>query len=65
MLLIPCPWCGARAQSEFSYGGDATLKRPAPDGPATLAEVLHGATAPIAARPVRRSLGFHTTLVTT
>ena len=33
MLLIPCPWCGARAQSEFSYGGDATLKRPAPDAP--------------------------------
>jgi len=31
MLLIPCPWCGARAQSEFSYGGDATLERPAPD----------------------------------
>jgi heterotetrameric sarcosine oxidase delta subunit len=33
VLLIPCPWCGARAQSEFSYGGDATLKRPAPDAP--------------------------------
>jgi methylglutamate dehydrogenase subunit B len=33
MLLIPCPWCGARAQSEFSYGGDATLERPAPDAP--------------------------------
>ncbi len=33
MLLIPCPWCGTRAQSEFSYGGDATLKRPAPDAP--------------------------------
>ena len=33
MLLIPCPWCGARAQSEFAYGGDATLKRPATDAP--------------------------------
>jgi sarcosine oxidase subunit delta len=33
VLLIPCPWCGARAQSEFNYGGDATLKRPAPDAP--------------------------------
>ena len=33
MLLIPCPWCGARAQSEFTYGGDATLTRPAPDAP--------------------------------
>ena len=31
MLLIPCPWCGPRAQVEFTYGGDATAKRPAPD----------------------------------
>ena len=31
MLLIPCPWCGARAQIEFTYGGDATLQRPAVD----------------------------------
>jgi heterotetrameric sarcosine oxidase delta subunit len=29
MLLIPCPWCGPRAQTEFSYGGDATARRPA------------------------------------
>jgi len=28
MLLITCPWCGERAQVEFSYGGDATVKRP-------------------------------------
>ena len=33
MLLIPCPWCGARNQIEFTYGGDATLKRPPPDAP--------------------------------
>ena len=31
MLLIPCPWCGPRAQVEFTYGGDAAAKRPAPD----------------------------------
>ncbi len=31
MILIPCPYCGPRAQSEFTYGGDATVKRPAPD----------------------------------
>jgi heterotetrameric sarcosine oxidase delta subunit len=31
VLLIPCPWCGPRAQVEFTYGGDATLKRPAND----------------------------------
>ena len=29
MLLIPCPWCGPRAQIEFAYGGDATVQRPA------------------------------------
>lgn len=33
MLLIPCPWCGPRAQLEFTYGGDATVERPAPDAP--------------------------------
>jgi methylglutamate dehydrogenase subunit B len=33
MLLIPCPWCGPRAQSEFTYGGDATVKRPPFDAP--------------------------------
>jgi heterotetrameric sarcosine oxidase delta subunit len=29
MLLIPCPWCGPRDHVEFSYGGDATVRRPA------------------------------------
>jgi heterotetrameric sarcosine oxidase delta subunit len=29
MLLIPCPWCGPRDQVEFTYGGDATVTRPA------------------------------------
>jgi len=33
MMLIPCPWCGPRNQIEFTYGGDATLRRPAPDAP--------------------------------
>jgi sarcosine oxidase subunit delta len=28
MLLIQCPWCGARAESEFSYGGEAGISRP-------------------------------------
>ncbi len=31
MLLIPCPWCGPRSQIEFTYGGDATVRRPAAD----------------------------------
>ena len=29
MLLITCPWCGPRAQIEFTYGGDASVVRPA------------------------------------
>jgi len=33
MMLIPCPWCGPRSQIEFTYGGDATLRRPATDAP--------------------------------
>ena len=28
MLLIQCPWCGARAETEFSYGGEAGIVRP-------------------------------------
>jgi heterotetrameric sarcosine oxidase delta subunit len=33
MLLIPCPWCGPRNQIEFTYGGDATVQRPANHAP--------------------------------
>lgn len=28
MLLIKCPWCGERDETEFSYGGEAAIKRP-------------------------------------
>ena len=28
MLMIECPWCGSRDQSEFSYGGEAHIVRP-------------------------------------
>ncbi len=28
MLLINCPWCGPRAEIEFSYGGEAHIARP-------------------------------------
>eukprot|EP00494_Astrolonche_serrata_P004493 UN04506 len=31
MLRIDCPWCGIRNEDEFSYGGDATVNRPADD----------------------------------
>ena len=28
MLLIKCPWCGVRDETDFSYGGEAGIKRP-------------------------------------
>ncbi len=28
MLLIDCPYCGERAETEFSYGGEAGISRP-------------------------------------
>jgi len=31
MLLIRCPWCGDRPETEYLYGADATKTRPAPD----------------------------------
>jgi heterotetrameric sarcosine oxidase delta subunit len=31
MLRIACPVCGLRDETEFAYGGDATLVRPAHD----------------------------------
>jgi len=27
VLLIECPWCGPRAETEFSYGGEAGIER--------------------------------------
>ena len=29
MLLIQCPYCGARPELEFAYGGQAHVARPA------------------------------------
>lgn len=31
-MRIPCPYCGSRDAAEFSYFGDATLRRPEPTG---------------------------------
>jgi sarcosine oxidase, subunit delta len=28
VLMIPCPWCGPRAEVEFRYGGQAHLTHP-------------------------------------
>jgi sarcosine oxidase subunit delta len=32
-MRLTCPICGTRGIEEFSYFGDATLKRPAPGAP--------------------------------
>jgi heterotetrameric sarcosine oxidase delta subunit len=29
MMLITCPWCGPRDETEFHYGGEANLAHPA------------------------------------
>lgn len=31
MLRIDCPFCGVRDHDEFTYGGDASVERPALD----------------------------------
>jgi sarcosine oxidase subunit delta len=31
MLLIPCPHCGPRPETEFAYGGETHIVRPDPD----------------------------------
>jgi sarcosine oxidase subunit delta len=36
MLQIECPWCGPRAEIEFSCGGEAYIARPAE--PATISD---------------------------
>jgi heterotetrameric sarcosine oxidase delta subunit len=32
-VRIPCPFCGPRGNDEFTYLGDATLRRPDPAAP--------------------------------
>ncbi len=31
MLIIDCPWCGPRDETEFQCGGEAHIVRPDPD----------------------------------
>ncbi len=37
MLLIPCPWCGPRNETEFHYGGQAGVQYPG--DPASVSDV--------------------------
>ena len=34
MIRIPCPFCGERDHSEFTYGGDGSIQYPALDASA-------------------------------
>ena len=55
MLLITCPWCGPREQSEFSCGGEAHIVRPVDtDALLARARVLR---ASVSGRLTRRELG--------
>lgn len=40
MLLIACPWCGPRDQTEYTFVGDGTVRRPADSLAASEAEWL-------------------------
>lgn len=39
MLLIPCPYCGPRAEIEFRCGGEGHIQRPGPLDPAFEGEI--------------------------
>ncbi len=40
MLLVPCPWCGDRDETEFAYGGQAHV--PYPEDPDALDDAAWG-----------------------
>ena len=39
-MRIPCPFCGPRGNEEFTYLGDASVRRPDPSAPAA-AKAFH------------------------
>ena len=57
MMLIPCPWCGPRNETEFHYGGQAGVPYPAePAEPAALTDAGWGRYLFVRANPKG---GFH------
>lgn len=40
MMLIPCPWCGPRHETEYRYGGEA--QRAYPEDPHALTDTQWG-----------------------
>ncbi len=41
MLLIPCPWCGPRAEPEFRFGGEPASRPAAAVGDEIWADYLY------------------------
>ena len=41
MLLIPCPWCGLRDESEFDYGGNHIVFPQITDPPTSSVTTWH------------------------
>jgi heterotetrameric sarcosine oxidase delta subunit len=58
-MLIRCPWCGERPFAEFSYGGDATVGRPARPEEASDAEWYAYVYLRKNPRGAHRELWFH------
>ena len=52
MLLIRCPWCGARDETEFAYGAEAGVAYPA--DPAALSDAEWSAYLFVRANPKGR-----------
>jgi sarcosine oxidase subunit delta len=55
-MRIPCPYCGSRDASEFSYSGDATLTRPAPDNADAMFDYVYLRDNPVG---VHREYWYH------
>jgi heterotetrameric sarcosine oxidase delta subunit len=58
-MRIPCPFCGERDSSEFTYLGDADSTRPdptQPDAPARFVEAVYLRISPAGAH---RELWYH------
>jgi methylglutamate dehydrogenase subunit B len=58
-MRIPCPHCGPRSHEEFTYYGDATVRRPAatgPDAEASFYEYVYVRNNPFG---LHRELWFH------
>ncbi|SFU16945.1 sarcosine oxidase subunit delta [Sedimentitalea nanhaiensis] len=53
MLLIPCPFCGPRNESEFAHGGPVRARRPDPDAVSDAAWVEYLTVTPNPQGPVQ------------